>query len=159
MRCFPFFIVWQRPKLLLYWKFETDILENRKMRQKHFDLPFTFFLSCFRTNCGRTFQSHFYNFAKCQTLLPLKHIRLVSFEYKACNFYFIQYLQGKSTNFPRYRKYFVSNAIFHDHPRETIYIFLFNSPWLHKMSRQHWSTQLQDAGVPDFFFPCLQDLF
>ena len=97
------------------------------MRQKHFDLPFTFFLSCFRTNCGRTFQSHFYNFAKCQTLLPLKHLRLVSFEYKACNFHFTQYLQGKSTNFPRYRKYFVSNAIFHDHPRETIYIFLINS--------------------------------
>ena len=69
-------------------------------------------------------------------------------------FYFTQYLQGKSANLSRYRKYFVN-----DYPREKIYIFLFNSPWLHKMSRQHWSTQLQDAGVPDFFFPCLQDLF
>ena len=84
MRCFPLFIVWQRPKLLLYWKFETDILENRKMRQKHFDWPFTFFLSCFRTNFVRTFQSHFYNFSNCQTLLPLKHLCLLSFEYKAC---------------------------------------------------------------------------
>ena len=81
--------------MFLYWKFETDILENRKTRQKHFDWPFTFFLSCFRTNFDWTFQSHFYNFSK--PFCPWSTFVCWVLNTKLANcklqFYFTQYLQ------------------------------------------------------------------
>ena len=62
---------------LIFWK------TGKRVKNILIDLS-PFFLSCFRTNFVRTFQSHFYNFSNCQTLLPLKHLCLLSFEYKAC---------------------------------------------------------------------------
>ena len=138
--------------VLKIWKWYFGKQENAS---KTFWLTFHLFLVLLQNQLWKNIPVTLLQLFQLPNPSALKHLCLLSFEYKACKlqvailFYSISPKEvSKSFSLSQIFRQWLSQ-------REDIYIsFQFS-----KMSRQHWSTQLQDAGVPDFFFPCLQDLF